>query len=87
MKPPPLHPCSACPRYHPPIPGDGPVPCPIMVIGEAPARRELEGQARDRVGWGKVLVGDSGAEYTGQYLPAGGSHQGGGVHHQYRQVC
>lgn len=72
MKLPHLHPCSACPRYHPPIPGDGPVPSRIMVIGDSPTRRELESQRRDRNGLGTVLVGDSGSEYTNQYLPLAG---------------
>ena len=66
-----LHLCSACPKFHPPIPGDGPVPCSIMVIGEGPARRELEGQKRDPHGLGRPLVGDSGQEYN-QYLQLAG---------------
>jgi len=59
--------CPMCPLLHPPIHGDGPSPAFIMVIGEAPAKRELEQQRR--TGKGKVLVGDSGTEYTDQYLP------------------
>jgi uracil-DNA glycosylase family 4 len=62
--------CPLCPQLHPPIHGDGPTPSLIMVIGEAPARRELEHQRR--TGRGKVLVGDSGTEYMEQYLPLAG---------------
>lgn len=60
-------PCSPCP--HCPFPRrcvspHGPTPCPILVIGEGPARLELR--------YGYPFAGDSGLELDDHYLPLAG---------------
>lgn len=52
--------CSACPNLRQPIPGNGPLPCRIMFIGEGPARDE------DRTGL--PFQGRTGKELNQQYL-------------------
>jgi uracil-DNA glycosylase family 4 len=56
-------PCSLCPRLprRRPIPPDGPVPCPLVLLGEGPAWDEDE-QFR-------VFSGKTGIELNQTYLP------------------
>lgn len=53
--------CEDCPRNYSPIPGDGPQPADILVIGERPGQSEN----RHR----RVFVGKTGEELDETYLP------------------
>lgn len=53
--------CPHCPRTCPPVPGYGPAPCPIAIIGEGPGYHEARR--------GIPFVGDTGLELDGLYLP------------------
>lgn len=71
MNPSPHLRCPNCPnkaeRYKPPIHGEGPVPCRVMVIGEGPGKTEDEQRGRD--GTGHPFIGESGREMRQLYLP------------------
>lgn len=54
-------PCPRCPYPHRFVPPDGPVPAPILAVGEGPARLELR--------HGHPFSGDSGDELGDHYLP------------------
>lgn len=62
--------CSECPRKKDgtylaePVPGDGPFDAKILFLTEHPGPHEDRGR--------KPLIGPTGAEYNGQYLPLGG---------------
>ena len=53
--------CTACARDYTYVPPNGPVPARVMVVGEAPARREVQ--------YGYPFAGESGDELNGHYLP------------------
>jgi len=53
--------CGVCPGPSQYVSPDGPVPCSVLVIGEAPARMELR--------YARPFAGDSGAELGDHYLP------------------
>jgi len=56
--------CATCTCSHPRINGDGPRPCSIMLIGEAPGREENAG--------GRPFIGQSGRELNDHYLKLAG---------------
>lgn len=56
--------CPSCTCYDRPIPGNGPKPCRILLLGEAPAKDELRR--------GFPFAGRSGAELDMHYLPLAG---------------
>ena len=70
--------CQGCPLYqnldprpgrkHLPVPGEGPVPCQIMVIGEAPGADEADS--------GRPLVGASGKRFDMLVRQAGFRREG-----------
>jgi len=60
----PHHACPNCPWNRKPIGGDGPQPCPLLFIGEGPAR--------DEVKVGLPFMGRAGKEFNLQYLPLAG---------------
>lgn len=59
--------CSACSGKFRPIPGDGPRPAPVLIVGERP------GQTENR--WNRVFVGKTGEELNETYLPLAGLHR------------
>lgn len=56
--------CSTCPRYRPPVPSTGPVPCRVLLLGECPAKAEDK--------YGEPFVGQTGEELTTVYIPLTG---------------
>lgn len=56
--------CSLCPYRSRPVPGQGPIPCRFLFVGEGPGRRE---HAK-----GIPFCGESGWELDGLYLPLAG---------------
>lgn len=56
--------CSECPRIHHPIAGDGPLPCPILMIGSKPGKDEERNQV--------VYSGKGGQELNETYLSRAG---------------
>ena len=59
-----MGPCSICSGKYLPVMGQGPQPCPVMLIGERPGRNENNRH--------KPFVGDSGSELDGLYLRLAG---------------
>lgn len=57
-------PCPPCQRKYRPIPGTGPQPAPVLLIGERP------GETENRTG--RVFDGKAGQELDETYLPRGG---------------
>jgi uracil-DNA glycosylase len=53
--------CSRCPRRRPIVQPCGPIPCPILFLGEQPAKDEDK--------WGTPFVGKTGQEFDHTYLP------------------
>lgn len=53
--------CPLCPRHRAIVPPVGPTPCRVMFIAEAPSYEEDKR--------GEPLVGKTGIEFTGTYLP------------------
>ncbi|MBV9084019.1 MAG: uracil-DNA glycosylase [Acidobacteriaceae bacterium] len=53
--------CADCPRKYRPIPGDGPQPASILIVGERPGANEHK--------YGKVFIGKTGQELNETYLP------------------
>lgn len=62
--------CRLCPSRKLPIEGEGPAPCRVMLIGEAPGK--TEDRTRDSEGRGRPFHGDAGQELNEVYLPAAG---------------
>ncbi len=62
--------CPECPNTSPVIHGDGPTPCKVMCIGEAPGGEEEAQGERD--GAGRPFVGRAGKEFNENYLPRAG---------------
>lgn len=60
----PHHSCLLCPWNRKPIMGDGPQPCPLLFLGEGPAR--------DEVKVGLPFMGRAGKEFNLHYLPLAG---------------
>jgi len=56
-----MKPCPGCPNPRPPVPSDGPVPCRLLLIGEAPSYSEDKD--------GCVFTGKTGIELNNTYLP------------------
>ena len=56
--------CSTCPRYRPPVPSIGPIPCRVLLLGECPSKSE----DRD----GQPFTGPTGEELTTVYIPLTG---------------
>lgn len=56
--------CCPCVPYRNPLPSDGPIPCKVLFIAECPGKNE-DAQ-------GRILVGQTGQEYEGQYLGLAG---------------
>ena len=56
--------CSSCPRFRPPVPPVGPIPCRVLLLGECPSKSE------DR--FGQPFVGPTGEELTSVYIPLTG---------------
>lgn len=53
--------CSLCPRVRKPVPSDGPSPCRVLFLAEAPSYREDQQLC--------PLVGKTGVEFNQTYLP------------------
>jgi len=53
--------CPDCPRKYRPISGDGPLPSPVLIVGERPGKTEHQMQ--------QVFVGKTGEELNRTYLP------------------
>jgi len=70
----PLSPCSVC-RTRRPVPGTGPVPCPVMFVGENPG--PVENDSWTPYGGGRVFIGPTGDELDGLYLPEAGYYRRG----------
>lgn len=53
--------CSLCPKYRQPVPPEGPTPCRVMFLFEAPHHKEDQ--------YGRPVIGPTGQELEGLYLP------------------
>lgn len=53
--------CPECPNFYTPIEGDGPLPSPILALGERPGARENQ--------YGRVFCGPTGEEANYTYFP------------------
>ena len=62
--------CPDCPGDSPVIHGDGPTPCPVIAIGEAPGGEEEASGEYDT--GGRPFVGRAGREFNENYLPSSG---------------
>jgi DNA polymerase len=62
--------CPDCPNESPVIHGDGPTPCSVVAIGEAPGGEEEASGAHDT--GGRPFVGRAGREFNENYLPCSG---------------
>lgn len=60
--------CSACELDQRFVPGDGPLPCLILFIGEKPGQQEAN--------IGRPFIGDSGKEFNQNYLHMMGTERG-----------
>jgi uracil-DNA glycosylase family 4 len=56
--------CPDCPRKYSPLPGDGPTPAPVLIVGERPGANENK--------YGRVFIGKTGEELNETYLPLAG---------------
>ena len=63
-----MQPCPVCPRLYSPIPGDGPSPARVLLIGERPGADENKHQ--------QVFIGKTGEELNETYLPLAGLDRG-----------
>lgn len=60
--------CPDCPdHFYDPIPGSGPIPCPVFGLGERPGKREEQ--------QGRVFCGPTGEELDRTYLPVSGIYR------------
>ena len=59
--------CSICPGKYHPIPGDGPRPARVLLVGERPGANENK--------WAKVFIGKTGQELDETYLPLANLHR------------
>lgn len=59
--------CSTCPHTNRCVPADGPTPCRVLFIGEAPGKDEDQG--------GRPFIGRAGGAFNYIYLPLAGLHR------------